>query len=180
MWSGGISSDICDALVSEGMKGAPLRGSIFSEDATNQNNEVRKSTIRWCNHAPWVLELLNDYVVQANRVFHAHLAEKPTAEIQFTEYHGTEQGKYDSHIDVNWEADNLHDRKLSIIVQLSDPSSYEGGNFQLVGYENPLTDQLRARGTVLVFPSYLEHCVLPVTSGVRYSMVSWFEGPRWR
>jgi len=33
---------------------------------------------------------------------------------------------------------------------------------------------------VLIFPSWLQHRVRPVTRGIRHSLVSWVEGPRWR
>ena len=36
------------------------------------------------------------------------------------------------------------------------------------------------QGDIIVFPSYLEHGVSPITSGSRTSLVGWFEGPRWR
>ena len=71
------------------------------------------------------------------------------------------------------------DRKLSVTVQLSDPSEYEGGGFEFLECPNP-DESSRKKGTVLVFPSYLKHRVLPVTKGTRKSLVAWFEGPRWK
>ena len=38
----------------------------------------------------------------------------------------------------------------------------------------------KKKGTLLIFPSYLRHRVLPVTSGVRRSLVAWFWGPKWK
>jgi PKHD-type hydroxylase len=35
-------------------------------------------------------------------------------------------------------------------------------------------------GDALVFPSFLRHRVTPVSRGVRYSLVTWIEGPQWR
>ena len=32
-------------------------------------------------------------------------------------------------------------------------------------------------GSVIVFPSSMEHRVAPVTKGIRYSVVCWFLGP---
>ena len=32
-------------------------------------------------------------------------------------------------------------------------------------------------GDLVVFPSYLDHKVAPVTKGIRYSVVAWFGGP---
>ena len=59
-----------------------------------------------------------------------------------------------------------------------DTSEYEGGDFEFD--EVKTTADFRSKGTVLVFPSYLRHRVLPVTSGIRRSLVAWFVGPRWK
>jgi predicted 2-oxoglutarate/Fe(II)-dependent dioxygenase YbiX len=37
-----------------------------------------------------------------------------------------------------------------------------------------------SHGTIIAFPPILEHRVIPVTSGVRYSATMWFNGPRFR
>ena len=70
------------------------------------------------------------------------------------------------------------DRKLSIIIQLTDENEYEGGNFEFKYIQTP--ESCRIQGSVLVFPSYNEHRVTEVTKGVRNSLVCWMEGPRWR
>ena len=74
-------------------------------------------------------------------------------------------------------------RKLSMTIQLSDPDDYEGGDFVFnvnqIG-QSPDREQLRKKGTVLVFPSFIMHGVKPVTKGTRKSLVSWIEGPTWR
>jgi PKHD-type hydroxylase len=75
----------------------------------------------------------------------------------------------------------MHDRKLSLIIQLTDPSEYEGGDFQFDSdIPQPDPAEIKQRGTVIVFPSFLRHRVTPVTSGVRRSLVSWVEGPKFR
>ena len=109
-------------------------------------------------------------------VFHVY----NVADIQFTEYLATENGHYNWHHDIDWQNNNGYDRKLSVTVQLSEPSEYEGGNFVFDEVDSPDSNILKQKGTVLVFPSYLRHRVEPVTKGVRRSLVSWFEGPSWR
>ena len=100
------------------------------------------------------------------------------AEMQFTEYHAAQRGHYDWHQDVHWNGQAAADRKISITVQLSDGDDYEGGDFE---FDDVKTNaDFRSKGTVLVFPSYLRHRVLPVTSGTRRSLVAWFFGPRWK
>lgn len=76
-------------------------------------------------------------------------------------------------------------RKLSMTIQLSDSSDYEGGDFELATLEvrndNSLVPMIykpdfRNKGSVIAFPSYIKHRVTPVTKGVRYSLVVWFYG----
>jgi hypothetical protein len=42
------------------------------------------------------------------------------------------------------------------------------------------TEASTRQGTVVVFPSLEYHRVLPLRSGVRYSLVSWVSGPAFR
>ena len=67
-------------------------------------------------------------------------------------------------------------RKLSVSVQLSDPSEYEGGDLELMVNRNYIKVP-KEKGTIIFFPSYLTHRVTKVTSGKRNSLVAWFHGP---
>lgn len=102
------------------------------------------------------------------------------ADIQYTVYEANNKGHYDWHPDeeVCVGIARKSARKLSLTVQLSDPSDYEGGVFEFNKYDLP--DVIKNKGTVLVFPSPQLHRVTPVTKGVRKSLVAWFEGPDWR
>lgn len=60
-------------------------------------------------------------------------------------------------------------RRLSVMVQLSDPATYEGG--QLVFDNNrPVLDY---QGAVNIFNPQEWHQVLEVTKGIRYSLIWW-------
>jgi PKHD-type hydroxylase len=69
-------------------------------------------------------------------------------------------------------------RKLSLTVQLSDPSEYEGGDFHIWygGDEGQFITMPKEKGTVLIFPSFLMHRVTPVTKGTRKALVFWTGG----
>ena len=71
-------------------------------------------------------------------------------------------------------------RKLSFVLQLSDPDDYEGGNLQLLDESGATYFAPRKRGTVILFDSRTQHRVLPVKSGLRKSIVGWTVGPRWK
>ncbi len=68
-------------------------------------------------------------------------------------------------------------RKLSLIVQLSDENDYDGGDVQFLatGQTAP-----RSRGSLIVYPSYLMHRMCPVSRGTRVALVSWLSGPAFR
>ena len=98
--------------------------------------------------------------------------------IQYTEYHASDKGFYDWHMDVGGGTKSR--RKLSIVVQLSDPSEYDGGELQMhTEARDPVTIG-KDKGLAVVFPSYLLHRVTPVTRGVRRSLVAWVDGPPFR
>ena len=72
-------------------------------------------------------------------------------------------------------------RKLSMTVQLSDPDTYEGGQFFFYnGNKEEEEPEIQKQGSILVFDSRMWHRVAPVTKGVRYSLVSWVLGPHFR
>ena len=70
-------------------------------------------------------------------------------------------------------------RKLSLVLQLADPSQYEGGNLQVMTGGEP-TNVRKQRGLITVFPAYTLHQVTPVTQGTRQSLVAWISGPPFR
>jgi PKHD-type hydroxylase len=76
-------------------------------------------------------------------------------------------------------------RKLSVTVSLSDPNDYVGGNLKFdLGPHRPdryhECEEIRPRGSIIVFPSHVYHQVTPVTSGTRYSLVNWSLGKPWK
>ena len=95
-------------------------------------------------------------------------------DIQFTEYDADYEGHYDWHMDMGGEESST--RKLSITIQLSDPSDYEGGELQFL-LNRTVHETERSQGTVVLFPSYLLHRVNRVTRGRRQSLVLWIHGP---
>lgn len=78
-------------------------------------------------------------------------------------------------------------RKLSVTVNLSDPNTYEGGDLMFDagehaedGVKEIIAKEIRPRGSVCIFPSFVPHCVTPVTKGVRHSLVMWSLGRAFR
>ena len=76
--------------------------------------------------------------------------------------------------------DPKYHRKLTAVVQLTDPSEYQGGDFEVFADSKPDVNEIRTLGTSIFIPSFLDHQATPVTSGVRYSLACWFDGPKFR
>ena len=87
-----------------------------------------------------------------------------------------ENGHFGWHLDVG--AGDEASRKIAVVIQLSEPSTYSGGDIE---FSPP--DRLapcRALGTVIAFPAFSAHRVTPVCSGTRQSLVMWAMGPRFK
>jgi PKHD-type hydroxylase len=139
----------------------------------------RKSEISWIfrDHVTnWLYEKIIGMANEANENQYGYIMLPSFESIQYTEYHEG-GGHYDFHIDVGQGV--AATRKLSITVQLSDPSEYDGGDFGILRGRN---EEIlpKGKGTVLVFPSFLLHRVSPVTRGTRRSLVMWLGGCSYR
>jgi predicted 2-oxoglutarate/Fe(II)-dependent dioxygenase YbiX len=75
----------------------------------------------------------------------------------------------------DWSPHNNKKRKLSITIQLSDPSEYEGGEVEILDGPQSRT-VTKDLGHATVFPSWAVHKVTPVTSGTRWALVAWATG----
>jgi PKHD-type hydroxylase len=90
--------------------------------------------------------------------------------------------KYVLNQEFNWHFDMSgvsSTRKLSFTIQLSDSDDYEGGDLQF----GPVIEhkpEIRKKGNITIFPSYVWHRVTPVTKGNRYALVGWVHGPAFK
>jgi len=175
LWEGVIPSELCDQLVRNCKDEISLRdGTVFSEDSDSPNEGVRKTKLGFTGDDQ-IKTLVDYYLKESNRnAFAVDVNYIP--DVQFAEY--TKGCFYNWHHDINWDAESAYDRKLSISIQLTDPSEYKGGDFEFKNIETPTG--FRTKGSIVVFPSYHEHRVTEVTDGVRHSLVCWMEGPKWR
>ena len=181
-WDKALTDEDCDMIIHEG-----LALNNFKQAGVNKDNlpdpELRQGSIAWFPKESPIDFLCKTYVGRANNEANWNYIINDSEQVQFSIY-GL-QSKYGWHRDTNVEMpEGTPVRKLSISVQLSHPDDYENGDFQIKNfYGNELTEHkesLRNRGTVIVFPSFLEHQVTPVTKGTRYSLVQWYRGPDWR
>ena len=139
---------------------------------------IRKNKIVWLDvndNTSWIFDRISGVTYALNEKFFGFDLWGFAENLQFTEYKAPDQ-HYTAHIDKTF---NDIVRKLSISVQLSDPSDYEGGDFSII---NSSQEDImkKEQGTLIAFPSYSLHKVSPVTKGTRYSLVAWTTGPKFK
>ncbi|HEX4635621.1 MAG TPA: 2OG-Fe(II) oxygenase [Rhizomicrobium sp.] len=143
-------------------------------------DDIRVTRTAWLNPVPevrWIYDRMQGVIRAINdRVYQFDLGGF-SDNLQYTVYHGTEGGHYDWHVDHGSVLQSR--RKLSITVQLSDPSDYEGCDLQFYAGNKP-ENAPRDRGLVIAFPSYVLHRVTPCTRGTRKAIVAWTTGPQFR
>ena len=180
VWTAALSSAECDFIAERAALYAPQTATVGFDETKRDDLAYRSSTVRWLDVGAErsIVDRMMAFVIASNRNNFGVDIVAPF-DLQFTEYHGAKQGKYDWHQDVWLESTRPYDRKLSVVIQLSEPAEYSGGAFEFFGLQSP-GESFAPRGSILIFPSFLQHRVLPVQSGLRRSLVSWVEGPRWR
>ena len=140
-----------------------------------QSASIRKSSAVFVfpnESTNWVFERLGKGVREINDAVYGFDASQFREGFQFTRYEVGEY--YRPHFDIG--PGKLTERKLSLTVQLSAPEEYSGG--ELIIY--PGFVAAKDQGSMTVFPSFMCHNVNPVTTGVRYSLVSWLAGPPYK
>lgn len=157
---------------------------LYKKDIGNISGKIdktyRNSNITWLpfdTNTKYLYENVKDLIITANnRMWNFHIT-TVKENLQLSEYvasnTGDAHGKYDWHMDFGQQAST---RKLSMTIQLTDPSEYEGGDLEFMIHREIIKTP-RSKGTVIIFPSYLQHRVTEVTSGTRHSLVTWFHGP---
>lgn len=189
LFESALPTEICDLVVAQGSALSARQASLLPDGGKEYLDEnIRQTKIAFWEASHWVSGLLMHYVMQANEELWNYRLSCSQG-VQFGEY-GV-GGRYDWHKDEFdqpfgdesppcWQGLS---RKLSAVAMLSDPNDYAGGELRLKNtYAQELNDpeetaRFRRRGSVVVFPSYILHTVTPVTSGRRFSIVSWIVGP---
>ena len=180
-----FTSEQCNKILEDGLK-LPAQDAKLGVAGMNEysNDSHRKSKIRFIQSDnpdfQWLFDDLWKMGIQANREwFNFHVTN--LSYIQLAEYDESYQGEYKKHHDIFWVNNDKYHRKLTCVIQLTDPSQYEGGDlelFELAQYPNK--EELRQQGTAIFFPSFIPHQAHPVTKGKRYSLAVWFEGNKWQ
>jgi len=134
----------------------------------------RKSSIGWINYDnifPFLKRKLLEEISEKIKL-KGYQINFDNSTFQFTEY---KEGEY-----YNWHTDSSPDfnteRYCSVVIQLND--EYIGGGLELIIPDSKPVEIFQFEngvGNLFVFLSSIQHRVMPVESGVRYSLVNWFK-----
>jgi PKHD-type hydroxylase len=176
-WEGAFSDEEVEKIIQLCETLEKTEAKVGSGEQGVVNPEVRKTTVSWLKNsedASWIYDRIAYVGRRLNSKFYRFNLYGFIEDIQYTVYEENNEGHYDWHIDIG--PDNECARKLSLVIQLSDPSEYEGGELEILRSSTP-ERVLKQRGLAAGFPSYTLHRVTPVTKGTRRTLVIWLAGP---
>lgn len=179
-----LTPDEVDLVLSNAENEPTWQGGIVATEDDqfnpNVNEEVRRVEIStvWVNTDNiWLFDKLSAAVQDANKHYNYDLTGfmEHMQLLRYTEpKDGKSGGFYNWHQDVG--LGQLNTRKLTCIIQLTDPSEYEGCDVEVMG-SGSISKQ---KGTLTIFPSFTHHMVTELTKGHRESIVAWVNGHPFR
>lgn len=84
----------------------------------------------------------------------------------------TNKDHYNWHIELNSVAPS---RKLTFIINLSDPNQYKGGTIEFLNFDTSEAN-INEQGFCLIFPSYIPYKINPVQDGEMHIIVGHIHG----
>src|SRR5579883_659022 len=142
-WDGAFTPAELDAIIACGDAMGQAEATILDSGKT----DFRSTRMSWIEESPDTLWLFQKLVGAAKTINQqAYGFELANLEpLQYTVYLADEQGHYDWHVD---HGNTPRRRKLSLVLQLSEPSDYEGCELQIFA-SNRIDTAPRTRGTLI-------------------------------
>ena len=155
----------------------PPEHGAYNNDGTPKKNADAK-VIKWFK-IKGMLEHIVDIAYQCNndKIGYNLYPMTTEKELVYASYKQEIKGNYDWHVDSC--ATHIFDTKLTMILNLSE-DKYEGGVFEYIctGGEIKSIEGFNEPGSMIIFKSYLNHRVLPVTKGQRNTLTLFLNGPK--
>ena len=170
-----FTPDQCRQIIECGRKQKPETAQIgMDRPEGGVDTKKRLTTIGWIpfDEMKPMYDQVNSFIQKCNRNHFGFEDVHVTEQAQFTEY--PEGGFYDWHTDS--DVNMQHEppvRKISMTLLLSPENQFEGGDLELMAKGKRASLK---QGHAIIFASFLQHRVAPVTRGVRQSLVMWFGG----
>jgi len=179
-----ISKKICEDIINKNKQASLKKGRVGGKEAIGS---VRNSKVKFINDKE-IFSMISEFVHIANKNAGWNFQWDWIEPIQFTsygknEYYGWHADSFDRPSEKPDPNFNGKIRKLSFILQLSDPKNYTGGQlrFCFPGFKKVIkkANAFVPQGSIIVFPSFMQHEVTPVKTGKRFSLVAWCIGKPW-
>ena len=170
-----FTPDQCQMVINCGRRQPPQKAQVgMNKPGGGIDTNKRITTISWIPFKEMepMYNQINNFIQKANLNHFGFDDIQITEQAQFTEY--PEGGFYDWHMDS--DVNMKHEppvRKISMTCLLSHESQFEGGDLEITA---PGKFAKLKQGHAVIFASFLNHRVAPVTRGVRQSLVMWFGG----
>jgi len=169
-----FTQEQCNLIIEMG-KSIPQKEAQVDDGAKGKyDTKTRISYISWIpfNKMPEMYKVIEQMMHKTNLNHFGFEGMQLTEPAQYTEY--PEGGFYDWHMDS--DVDFKHEppvRKISMTCLLSHESEFEGGGLEI----NKNGDIVKPKqGQAIFFASFIRHRVVPITKGIRKSLVMWFGG----
>ncbi len=181
-----IPKNICEKIINLG-KEKKLEKAKIDDQKKAAPKTKRDSKIIWLNDQ-WIYDLIQPYLNEANKAAMWNFNIDWNESLQFTVYKKGQHytwhpdqsvNPYNNKKDLNFDGKI---RKISMSLNLSDPSEYKGGELNFCWKDKNMKDvivkdkEFKQQGSLIFFPSFVWHKISPVTSGTRYSLVMWSIG----
>ena len=176
-WTKCADEDIINKFIVMGESLESSEALIGDSRNSAVNSSIRISQLSWIHKNESSMDLFSFITDKIDRINYWHYGMKLTGvePLQYTRY--ALNGHYNFHNDMTIRQDSIQ-RKLSIVLALSDETDYKGGEFKLMPHGvNPNVFKFK-KGDLIAFPSWIPHKVEPVTSGNRITVVAWACGPK--
>lgn len=175
-----IQPDIIDRWNITGERITAQSGQTYDprNDLTILNDKSRRSClvrhVNFNKHRQFYLDITNNlypFVDFYHFKFNVQLYR--VLEIQHITYFKDDH--HAAHVDTVFAHDRELQRKISIVLMLSNKNDYTGGNLVVNGQRIDLD-----KGDIVMFKPTTTHVVEKVEDGVRKTLASWVLGPQWK
>lgn len=176
----GLTNQQLDQIIEHGLTLQSQEGRLAAGDTLSR---TRTCTLSWLYPQPetqWMFDAVFAGLRRINDEHYGFVIDQYEP-LQFTNYNEDRAEFYAPHIDAAFGIrSQMTSRKLSLVLQLTDPMLYDGGDLLVhAGRDQPIPVP-KQRGAMVVFPSFMLHEVTPVRRGRRNSLVTWAHGPKFR
>ena len=153
------------------------KDSAKGSDGTNKKSAVIKQI-----YYKKIKHLLDDFQEEFTNSANVHFGFKifgmnDMEKCNLNIYSSKNLGKYDWHVDLSMS--KIYDIKLTVLINVSE-KKYQGGEFYIFNTNEIEVKELNVPGSAIVFPSYLNHKVMPVTKGERKTLTLFLIGSKFQ